>query len=467
MFTPIVLALLLVAFLALSWVLSAAETSLTYLSRKEAEGIVAKRPKSPILTVMAQLPEHLQALRFWRIFAETASAVAAALLLDWFLDSTWWSVLTATVLMGFASLLLVVWSPRQVGARHDVGTARATAGLVRLLTRVLGPLPAKFAAPGTRTEDEEEEAAEIEERHFREFVARANDADVLEDAEAELIQSVFDMGDTIVRAVMVPRTDVVTVDAGTTLDDAMNLLLRSGCSRVPLIGESADEVFGMIYLKDVARALHRDRRDPYSPVDEVVREVRFVPESKPVSELLQELQREATHVAIVIDEYGGTAGLVTLEDLIEEIVGDISDEYDQQDRPEVEPVREGLFRVDARMNLDDFAEIFRIDVDDEDDVHTIGGLLAKSLGMVPIQGSEVEVQGLILHAETLEGRRNRVSRLLVRQSEPDGRSIHLEGHDDGHLQGQDGTSPRHRSGEGFESAPSGAGSTTADSREGR
>lgn len=432
MITPILLALLLVAFLALSWVLSAAETSLTYLSRKEAEGIVAKRPKSPILTVMAQLPEHLQALRFWRIFAETAAAVAAALLLDWFLDSTWWAVLWATVLMGLTSLLLVVWSPRQVGARQDVATATATSGIVRTLTRVLGPLPAKFASPGTRTEDEEEEAAEIEERHFREFVARANDADVLEDAEAELIQSVFDMGDTIVRAVMVPRTDVVAVDSGTTLENAMNLFLRSGCSRIPLIGESADEVFGMIYLKDVARALHSDHADPATAVDTVVRDVRFVPESKQVSELLQELQRESTHVAIVVDEYGGTAGLVTLEDLIEEIVGEISDEYDRQDRPEVEPVQEGLFRVDARMNVDDFAEIFDIDLDDEDDIHTVGGLLAKTLGRVPIQGSEVEVQGLILHAEALEGRRNRVARLLVRQTEDHARQIRLENqqHDD-------------------------------------
>lgn len=468
MLTPIVLALLLVAFLALSWVLSAAETSLTYLSRKEAEGIVARKPKSPILTVLAQLPEHLQALRFWRIFAETASAVAAALLLDWFLDSTWWSVLTATVLMGLASLLLVVWSPRQVGARHDVGTARATAGLVRALTRVLGPLPAKFAAPGIRTEDEEEEAAEIEERHFREFVARANDADVLEDSEAELIQSVFDMGDTIVRAVMVPRTDVVTVDSGTTLEDTMNLLLRSGCSRVPLIGESADEVFGMIYLKDVAQALHRAHMDPFTAVDGIVRDVRFVPESKPVSELLQELQREATHVAIVIDEYGGTAGLVTLEDLIEEIVGEISDEYDQQDRPEVELVQDGLFRVDARMNVDDFAEIFDIDLEDEDDIHTVGGLLAKALGQVPIQGSEVEVQGLILHAETLEGRRNRVSRLLVRQTEEATGTIRLDGHDDAAQHGAHGTSAGRRqeiAGHGV--APSGAGSTTADTRERR
>lgn len=226
------------------------------------------------------------------------------------------------------------------------------------------------------------------------------------------------MGDTLVRAVMVPRTDVVTVETGTTLEDAMNLFLRSGCSRIPLIGDSSDEVFGMVYLKDVAYALHRGlgdgAADPASPVDHVARDVRFVPESKPVSVLLQELQRESTHIAIVVDEYGGTAGLVTLEDLIEEIVGEISDEYDRQDRPEVELLEDGAFTVDARMSIDDFAETFGMDLDDEDDVDTVGGLLAKTLGRVPIQGSHVSVQGIELTAESLQGRRNRVARLVVR-----------------------------------------------------
>jgi CBS domain containing-hemolysin-like protein len=198
----------------------------------------------------------------------------------------------------------------------------------------------------------------------------------------------------------------------------MNLFLRSGCSRIPLIGDNADEVFGMVYLKDVARALHRGlgdgAADPATPVDTVARDVRFVPESKPVSALLQELQRESTHVAIVVDEYGGTAGLVTLEDLIEEIVGEISDEYDRQDRPEVEPREDGTFSVDARMGIDDFAETFGLDLDDEEDIDTVGGLLAKTLGRVPIQGSHVTVQGLELTAESLQGRRNRVARLVVR-----------------------------------------------------
>jgi CBS domain containing-hemolysin-like protein len=420
MLTSMVLAALLAVLLFLAWTLGVAETSFGYLSRKEAEGIAMRRPGSPILSVMARLPEHLVALRFWRLFAETTAATAGALFVHSLIGTLWISGLVSLVLMGLLSLLLVVLSPRQVGTRHDVAAAQRTAGLARVLTALLGPLPARLAVPGPRSEDEEEEAAEIEERHFREFVARANDADVLEDAEAELIQSVFDMGDTLVRAVMVPRTDVVTMDTGTSLEDAMNLFLRSGCSRIPLIGDNADEVFGMVYLKDVARALHRGlgdgAADPATPVDPVARDVRFVPESKPVSVLLQELQRESTHIAIVVDEYGGTAGLVTLEDLIEEIVGDISDEYDRQDRPEVEPRGDGTFSVDARMGIDDFAETFGLDLDDEEDIDTVGGLLAKTLGRVPIQGSHVVVQGIELTAESLQGRRNRVARLVVRDT---------------------------------------------------
>ncbi len=418
MLSTILLAVLLAALVVLAWILGLAETSLGYLSRKEAEGIAQRRSRSPILTVMARLPEHLHALRFWRLFVETTSAVAGTLFIGTLIGDLWITAAVATVLMGVVALLLTVLSPRTVGARHDVAAAERTAGLVRFLTALLGPLPARVADPGPRSEDEEEEAAEMEERHFREFVSRAHDADVLEDAEAELIRSVFDMGDTLVRAVMVPRTDVVAVETGTTLEDAMNLFLRSGCSRVPLIGDSTDEVFGMVYLKDVAYALHRDLgagpADPSGPVDAVARDVRFVPESKPVSVLLQELQRESTHVAIVVDEYGGTAGLVTLEDLIEEIVGEISDEYDRQDRPEVELLADGTFSVDARMGIDDFAEAFDMDLDDVDDVDTVGGLLAKTLGRVPIQGSHVSVQGIDLTAESLQGRRNRVARLVVR-----------------------------------------------------
>ena len=185
---------------------------------------------------------------------------------------------------------------------------------------------------------------------------------------------------------------------------------------MPVIGEDADDVRGMLYLKDVTRALHQDGAQDTDGVVTVMRDTRFVPESKSVAALLQELQRESTHIAVVVDEYGGTAGLVTLEDLIEEIVGEIYDEDDRPELPEVERLEEGVYSVDARMSVSDFAEDFDVDLDDELEVDTVGGLLAKHLGRVPIRGSQVTVHGLVLEADTLEPRRNRVSRLRVTET---------------------------------------------------
>jgi CBS domain containing-hemolysin-like protein len=192
----------------------------------------------------------------------------------------------------------------------------------------------------------------------------------------------------------------------------MALFLRSGYSRIPVIGENTDQILGIIYLKDVAAAIHSMDPEAEPPVvDVLAREVRYVPDSKPVSDLLRELQKESTHVAIVIDEYGGTAGLVTLEDLIEELVGEIVDEYDSESAAVVD-LGDGTFRVSARMGIDDLGELFGIELED-DEVDTVGGLLAKALGRVPIVGSAVDVDGVSLRAERLEGRRNRVSHIIA------------------------------------------------------
>ncbi|NUP73272.1 MAG: CBS domain-containing protein, partial [Sinomonas sp.] len=227
---------------------------------------------------------------------------------------------------------------------------------------------------------------------------------------------VFELGETLVRAVMVPRTDVIAIEAGSTLRQAMSLFLRSGCSRVPVYVESLDDIRGVLYLKDVAARLHESPGAADENVEVHVRDPRFVPESKPVAELLKELQRESTHLAIVVDEYGGTAGLVTLEDLIEELVGEIADEYDEDDEESIE-IEPGLFRVQARMSLDDLGELFDEDLED-DEVDTAGGLLAKAIGRVPIVGSTADIDGIRLTAERLEGRRKRVSHLLAQRAEP-------------------------------------------------
>jgi CBS domain containing-hemolysin-like protein len=310
--------------------------------------------------------------------------------------------------------VIVGVSPRQLGRVHSAALVRFSAPLVRSLYAVLGPIPGwlvrlgSAVAPGAPADNE----AFFSEEEFRELVDRATESDVIEDNEAELIQSVFDFGDTLVRSVMVPRTDILTIDSGSSLRRAMSLFLRSGYSRIPVIGENTDQILGIVYLKDVAAVLHNLGPDQEPPaVDELAREVRYVPDSKPVSDLLRELQKESTHVAIVIDEYGGTAGLVTLEDLIEEIVGEIVDEYDTESAEAV-ALGDGSYRVSARMSIDDLGELFDLELDD-DEVDTVGGLLAKALGRVPIVGSTVQVHGLSLRADRLEGRRNRVSHIIA------------------------------------------------------
>lgn len=401
-------------FLSFAAFLTAAESAFNYLSRHDAGAAILHSRGTALKRIMAQPVAHMRALRFWRIWFDMASAVAVTVLLNSLLDNVWLSGLIATGVMALLGFVIVGVSPRQLGRVHSAGLVRFSAPVIRWLCWVLGPIPGwlvtlgSAVAPGAPADNE----AFFSEEEFRELVDRATESDVIEDNEAELIQSVFDFGDTLVRSVMVPRTDILSIDSGSSLHRAMSLFLRSGYSRIPVIGENTDQVLGIVYLKDVAAVIHNLGPDEEPPVvDELAREVRYVPDSKPVSELLRELQKESTHVAIVIDEYGGTAGLVTLEDLIEEIVGEIVDEYDTESAEAVE-LGDGSYRVSARMSIDDLGELFDLELDD-DEVDTVGGLLAKALGRVPIVGSTVEVHGLSLRADRLEGRRNRVSHIIA------------------------------------------------------
>ncbi|ELT43493.1 hemolysin family protein [Arthrobacter nitrophenolicus] len=412
--TPLLLVAMALLFLGVAAVLTAAEAAFNFLPRHDAEEALLRSRGNAMRRILAEPVAHIRALRFWRIWFEMASAVAVAVLLYSLLDNIWLAGLAATGIMALLGFVIVGVSPRQLGRLHSAAVVRFTAPTIRFLTWVLGPIPGwlvalgSSAAPGAPGGDE----AFFSEQEFRELVERASESDMIEDTEAEMIQSVFDFGDTLVRAVMVPRTDIVSIESGSSLHQAMSLFLRSGYSRIPVIGEDTDHILGIIYLKDVAAAVHELAPDAEPPlVDSLAREVRYVPESKPVSDLLRELQKESTHVAIVIDEYGGTAGLVTLEDLIEEIVGEIVDEYDTESAEAVE-LGDGSYRVSARMSIDDLGELFDIELDD-DEVDTVGGLLAKALGRVPIVGSHVEVHGVSLRADRLEGRRNRVSHIIA------------------------------------------------------
>ena len=230
--------------------------------------------------------------------------------------------------------------------------------------------------------------------------------------EQELLESVDEFGETIVREVMVPRIDMATVLADSPLSIALETFLATGYSRLPIQGKSIDDIVGVLYLKDVARILSKDPASlETTTVSTKGRKPTFVPESMPVDDLLRQMQKSATHIAIVVDEYGGVAGLVTMEDVIEEIVGDIADEYDRE-IPEVEELEDGQLRVSAKFSLFDLGERFGLELEDED-VDTVGGMLSKLLGKLPAKDDSVTFSGLTLKADRLEGRPKRLITVIV------------------------------------------------------
>jgi Mg2+/Co2+ transporter CorC len=240
--------------------------------------------------------------------------------------------------------------------------------------------------------------------------------EITEEFEQELIESVEELSETISREIMVPRIDMATVSAEETLDQSMSVFFRHGFSRLPVIGKNLDDVKGVLYIKDVARLIHEnpERAAQVRAID-IARKAIFIPESKPVDDLLQDMQKSSTHIALIVDEYGGVAGLATMEDVIEEIVGNISDEYDN-DLPEVEELEDGWVRVSARLSLFDLGEHFDLELEDED-VDSVGGLLAKQLGRLPGRADRIEFSGLEIKVERIEGRRKRVITALVRMNE--------------------------------------------------
>jgi len=257
------------------------------------------------------------------------------------------------------------------------------------------------------------------EAELRDAVDAATQQGLVENSEREMIQSVFDLGDTLVRELMVPRTDMVWIEGNKTLRQGLSLALRSGFTRIPVITENLDNVMGIAYVKDLAKRVHeRHESEQTEKVEQHIRKASFVPENKTALELLKEMQRDQIHMAIVVDEYGGTAGLITIEDILEEIVGEIADEYDDETQ-DVEWLSDGRARVSARLNVEDFAEAFKIEFTDSqrEDVDSVGGLIAKILGRVPIPGSTISIAGFKLTAERPVGRRHRIATVLAEKIE--------------------------------------------------
>jgi CBS domain containing-hemolysin-like protein len=358
----------------------------------------------------------LNAVGFVRVVSETAAGVLVTLGFVIILDSWWWALLVSVLIMTGASFVLVGTSPRSVGRAHPEALLRFAGPVIRTLRLLLGPVAGLLVALGDRVTPARARSTVGSEEQLLSLIDDAAEHAVLAEQDAELIHSVFEFGDRVVREVMVPRTDMVTADADATVASAMSLFLGRGISRIPVVGDGPDDVTGVLYLRDVSRLVYERPGDADAAlVASLQRPAVFVPESMPADALLRQMQLGKNHLALIVDEYGGIAGLVTMEDLIEELVGDIADEYDKGASP-VEELEPGVsYRVSARLSAEELGELFDLELEDED-VDTVGGLLAKALGKLPEQGESGEYEGLSLTAERTEGRRGRLVTVLVRRA---------------------------------------------------
>jgi CBS domain containing-hemolysin-like protein len=408
-------AFLLVAFAGL---MAAVDAAITVQSRADIADLALHSRAKKSLTAIADDPgPHLNAVNFVRITAETTAAVLVTLVFSFTIDELWIALVVSALVMTIVSFILVGASPRGFGRTHAGAILTVAAPVVRFVRVVLGPLPNALVAFGNRvTPGVSRNRSFSSEQQLLSMVDEAAEQDVLEEDDRELIHSIFEFNSTVVREVMVPRTDMITIEDDLTVDQAMSVLLRTGVSRAPVRADEVDDVIGILYLRDLARALHEGGATSGERIaSELARPPLFVPESKKADAMLQQMQAESNHLAMVIDEYGGVAGLVTLEDLIEELVGDISDEYDAN-TDEVTDLGDGRYRVDARLAADEVGELFDIELDD-DDVDSIGGLLTKTLDRLPVQGSQATVGGLVITADRTEGRRGRLKTVVVERTD--------------------------------------------------
>ncbi|MEU6247566.1 hemolysin family protein [Glycomyces sp. NPDC047010] len=406
---------LLAAAVALIVVAGAAamvDSALTAVSPARAAELAGERRRGAesLVKITEDLPKYLNLLILLRLACEAAAiAIVAVIAFDTWHDS-WTAVGISAAVMTVVSFVVIGVNPRTLGRQHAYPVALAVAGPVSMLGTALGPLAkvlillGNALTPGKGFREGPFATSEIE---IREMVDAAEAQGTVDHDERDMIASVFALGDTVVREVMVPRTAMVWVSAETPADEAKQVALRSGYSRIPVVGEDLDDLRGVVYLKDLVRL--DDGANP--PVGEVMRAVSIVPDSKPVDDLLREMQTARIHIAGVVDEYGGTAGLVTIEDILEEIVGEITDEYDQE-LPPVAWLDDRTARVTARFSPEDLAELFDVDLP-EVDVDTVAGLLAAELGKVPLAGDRARLAGLELTAEGTVGRRNRIETVRV------------------------------------------------------
>jgi CBS domain containing-hemolysin-like protein len=409
----LVLASLMVLFAA---VFVATETALARVSKASIDQLRkdGSKPAARLIKLLDDRAKYVNSLMFAHLTLSTIAIVLVTTVsLDIFVDNNLALVISSAVMVLVGYIVLGV-APQTLGRQRADKIALSTVRLARMITVIFGPLSRAFILVGNAITPGQgfREGPFSTQAELRELVDIAGADSVIEDDERQMIHSVFELGDTIAREVMVPRTEMVWIETHKTLRQAMSLGLRSGYSRIPVVGEGIDDIVGVVFVKDIARRVfeHQEAQTT-EKVSDLMRPAFMVPDSRSVDELLRDMQSARTHLAVLVDEYGGTAGLVTIEDVIEEIVGEISDEHDVLG-PEVEELANGEYRVSSRLNIDDLAELLEIEILD-DGVDTVGGLMAKRLGIVPIPGATVDIESWTLTAESTAGRRHRIDTVVI------------------------------------------------------
>jgi CBS domain containing-hemolysin-like protein len=413
----------LIAFsVALAAFASVAQSTISRIGRVRAHHLAQdkKRGSEALLLVTEDPAPYLNVVVFVSVLAHaTGTAIATWLSVRAFGISGLTFAIAVMAIVGFVLAEVV---PKTFAVQRLDAAALAVAPAVQLLGRVLQPvalgllglanavmvlLPGKGLPRGPFvTEDE-----------IKHLVDVAEEEEEIEEDEREPIHSIFEFGDTVVREVMVPRPDMITLPSDATLDLALEVIVNAGFSRIPLYEGDNDNITGVLYAKDVLKRVHESQGA--QKVVALARRPTFVPEQKKVAELLREMQTQRVHMAIVVDEYGGTAGLVTIEDLIEEIVGEIVDEYDKEE-PLVEPIDDETIRVDAKMPIDEVNELLGVDLPHEE-WDTVGGLVFGLVGRVPSVGEIVKFDSLEFRTERVTGRR--IQKVVIRKLPRDPQAV--------------------------------------------
>jgi CBS domain containing-hemolysin-like protein len=403
----------ILALIGLAALLAMSETALTRVSRIKVLQLVDEGRKGAerLAKLLDDPPRFLNVILFLLLVVQLAGASLATLLANHITHSYGWII--STFGMTFLIFVFAEAAPKTYAIQHPERVALRVTPFVSALTRVPGlqsliralVVIANIVTPGEGIK----RGPFVTEAEIRTMAEVAAEEDAIEEEEKEMIHSIFEFGDTVVREVMVPRPDIVAVGVETPLDDVLELMLEKGFSRMPVLDDDdMNKILGLIYAKDVMRRLHKGRtarngRRESRKLKDLLRKAMFVPESKKVADLLREMQAKRTHMAIVVDEYGDTDGLVTLEDLLEEIVGEIEDEYDR-DEPQVKPIDDNTLLVNGRLSIDELSELLNVELPDAE-WDTVGGLMAGLLGQVPTRGQEVRFDGLTFRAERVQGRR--------------------------------------------------------------